>query len=253
MPSKVRSAKKHSARSASRSRTKKASALTLSIDIGGSHIKGSVLDARGRMLHDRVRVKTPDDLTPRKLVDIIVDIAKQLGRFDRVSVGFPGVVRHGVLRTAFNLGTDRFRGFDLATALRRGLRKPVRVENDADVQGFGAIRGKGVEMVITLGTGFGSAIFVDGELGPHLELAHHCFRKGDTYEDVLGEEALDRDGDEKWNEEVARAIETLRDLTNFDHLYIGGGNARRLTIQLPPDASVVSNDAGITGGVRLWK
>jgi polyphosphate glucokinase len=232
---------------------KTSSAITLSVDIGGSHIKASVLDARGRMLHDRVRVPTPDDLTPRKLVQIIVGLAKQLGRFDRVSVGFPGVVRHGVLRTAFNLGTERFRGFNLEAALRKGLRKPVRVENDADVQGFGAIRGKGVEMVITLGTGFGSAIFIDGSLGPHLELAHHCFHKGDTYEQVLGEQALKKMGDAKWNEEVARAIDTLRNLTNFDHLYIGGGNARRLTITLPADVSIVSNDAGIWGGVRLWK
>jgi polyphosphate glucokinase len=242
--------------SRSRARRKRASSsgpTTLSIDIGGSHIKGSVLDSRGRMLHERVRVDTPDDLTPSRLVQIIAGLAKQLGRFDRVSVGFPGVVRHGVLRTAANLGTERFRGFNLESALRKKLRKPVRVENDADVQGFGAIKGKGVEMVITLGTGFGSAMFVDGELGPHLELAHHCFRKGKTYEQLLGEDALDRQGDDDWNEEVERAIDSLRQLTSFDHLYIGGGNARRLTIKLPSDVTVVSNDAGIWGGVRLWK
>ena len=234
-------------------RNRALSPITLSIDVGGSHIKGSILDARGTMLHERVRVPTPDDLTPARLVQIISRIAKQFGRFDRVSVGFPGVVRHGVLRTAFNLGTERFRGFNLEAALRRRLERPVRVENDADVQGFGAISGKGVEMVITLGTGFGSAIFIDGALGPHLELAHHCFHKGKTYEGVLGEEALDRMGDKRWNAEVERAIDTLRNLTNFDHLYIGGGNARRLTIALPSDVSIVSNDAGIWGGVRLWR
>src|SRR5436190_3622646 len=185
------------ARAGRRKRT--SSPVTLSIDIGGSHIKGSILDARGEMLHERVRVPTPDDLTPARLVQIIASIAKQLGRFDRVSVGFPGVVRHGALRTAFNLGTERFRGFNLEAALQRRLGRPVRVENDADVQGFGAISGKGVEMVITLGTGFGSAIFVDGTLGPHLELAHHCFHKGKTYEEALGEEALDRVGDKRWN------------------------------------------------------
>ena len=227
--------------------------ITFSVDVGGSHIKGSILDSRARMLHERVRVETPDELTPARLVSIIGHIAKQLGRFDRVSVGFPGVVRHGVIRTAPNLGTERFRGFNLQSALRKKLRRPVRVENDADVQGFGAIKGKGVEMVVTLGTGFGSAIFVDGRLGPHLELAHHSFRKGKTYEELLGEEALDRQGEKAWREEVDRAIESLRELTNFDHLYIGGGNARRLTTKLPPDVSVVSNDAGIWGGVRLWK
>jgi polyphosphate glucokinase len=234
-------------------RKRSPSPITLSVDVGGSHVKASLLDVRGRMLKERVRVDTPDDLTPKRLVQLIAGLAKQLGRFHRVSVGFPGVVRHGVLLTAANLGTERFRGFDLAKALRAKLKRPVRVENDADVQGFGAIEGKGVEMVITLGTGFGSAIFVDGELGPHLELAHHCYRKGDTYEELLGEKALDAQGDKKWNEEVERAIESLRQLTSFDHLYIGGGNARRLTIRLPSDVSVVSNDAGIWGGVRLWK
>jgi polyphosphate glucokinase len=226
---------------------------TLSIDVGGSHIKGSVLGPQGRMLHERVRVDTPDHLTPRRLVQIIARIASKLPPFDRVSVGFPGVVRAGVIRTAPNLGTDRFRGFDLAAALRDRLGKPVRVENDADVQGLGAIEGKGLEVVVTLGTGFGTALFEDGHLGPHIELAHHPFEKGKTYEELLGQEALERMGERRWNRRVKEAIATLRALTDFDHLYIGGGNARRLTIDLPDDVSVVSNDAGIWGGIRLWQ
>lgn len=225
---------------------------TLSIDVGGSHVKASVLDDRGHMLHDRVRVDTPKRLTPQKLVMLIADLVTSLPRFDRVSVGFPGVVRDGVVRTAPNLGTEQFRGFNLARALERKLGRPVRVENDADVQGLAAVKGRGVEMVITLGTGFGSSIFVDGRLGPHLELAHHAFRKDRTYEDELGEAARERDGNEAWQRHVFEAIESLRNLTNFDHLYIGGGNARLLDAELPRDVSVVSNTAGILGGVRLW-
>ena len=225
---------------------------TLAIDVGGSHVKASVLDDRGRMLHDRVRVDTPKNPTPQALVSLIGGLVSSLPRFDRVSVGFPGVIRHGVVRTAPNLGTERFHGFNLARALQRRLGKPVRVENDADVQGLAAVKGKGVEMVITLGTGFGSSIFVDGRLGPHLELAHHAFRKDKTYEDELGEAARIRDGNESWQRHVFEAIDSLRNLTNFDHLYIGGGNARLLDAKLPRDVSIVSNTAGIIGGVRLW-
>jgi polyphosphate glucokinase len=114
------------------------------------------------------------------------------------------------------------------------------------------VKGKGVEMVITLGTGFGSSLFVNGRLGPHLELAHHMFRKDKTYEEELGEAARERDGDEIWQRHVLEAIDSLRNLTNFDHLYIGGGNARLVALKLPRDVSIVSNTAGIIGGVRLW-
>ena len=215
-------------------------------------MKASVLDKNGRMLHDRLRVDTPKKVTPRQLVGLIAGLIPTLPRFDRVSVGFPGVVRNGVVLTAPNLGTDRFHRFNLARALERRLGKPVRVENDADVQGLAVVRGKGVEMVITLGTGFGSSIFIDGRLGPHLELAHHVFRKDKTYEDELGEAARERDGDQTWQRHVREAIESLRNLTNFDHLYVGGGNSRLLNGALPRDVSVVSNTAGILGGVRLW-
>lgn len=226
--------------------------LTLSLDIGGTHIKASVLDDSGRMIRDELKTDTPRDCTPAKLVDAIRGLAQRLGSFDRVSVGFPGVVRNGVIRTAHNLGTPRFAGFDLAGALFNALGAPARVANDADVQGLGCIRGRGVEMVITLGTGFGSSLFEDGRLAPHLEFAHHNFRHDHTYEDELGDAALKRVGVEDWNRALVVAIESLRALTTFDHLYIGGGNARCVSLQLPPDVSIVSNVAGITGGVRLW-
>ena len=225
---------------------------TLSVDVGGSHVKASVLSARGEMLHDRVRADTPDDPTPRQLIEIIEGLAAQLPKYQRVSVGFPGVVRGGVIKTAANLGNERFAGFNLAHALEKQLGVPVRVCNDADVQGYGAIRGRGMEMVITLGTGFGTSIFQHGRLGPHLELAHHPFHEDRTYEDELGQPALKEVGKVKWNQSLARAIDTLRALTWFDHLYIGGGNARHVRLELPSDITIVDNSAGILGGVRLW-
>lgn len=253
MPRTKKPTKKRSPSRAGRAKRRTtAGPRTLAIDVGGSHVKASVLDQRGRMIHDRVRVETPKRLTPPELVALIAGLVDSLPAFDRVSVGFPGVVRDGVIRTAPNLGTERFQGFNLGRALERKLRKPVRVENDADVQGLAVVKGKGVELVITLGTGFGSSIFVNGHLGPHLELAHHNFRKDRTYEDELGEAARERDGTASWQRHVFEAIDSLRNLTNFDHLYIGGGNARLIDEKLPRDVSIVSNTAGILGGVRLW-
>ena len=228
-------------------------AKTLAIDIGGTGLKASVLDPKGKMLHDRVRVETPENCTPELLVKNLVTLAKQLPAFDRVSVGFPGVVRKGVVITAPHLGTERFKAFDLEHELEKALGKPVRVLNDADCQGYAAIHGKGVEMVITLGTGFGTAIFVDGRLGPHLELSQHPFRKGETYDEQLGNAALEQVGKRRWNKRVRRAIRTLRTLTNFDRLYIGGGNAKKIRFTLDPDCELVDNAAGILGGIKLWR
>ncbi len=225
---------------------------TLAVDIGGSGVKASVLDASGAMLHERVRIETPDSPTPEQLVDIVTECAAALPVFDRISVGFPGVVIDGVVRTAPNLGTEAFRGFDLGAAIRARFGKPVLLMNDADMQGYAAVKGRGVEMVITLGTGFGTSVFLDGHLGPHMEFAHHPFRKGDTYEEQLGDPARRLAGKKEWSRRVLKAIDTLRHLTNFDHIYIGGGNASKLDIELPPDASIIDNTAGILGGIKAW-
>ena len=226
---------------------------TLAIDIGGSRIKATVLDADGEMSAERVRVETPDPCPPEALLASVKKLVHQLPEFGRVSVGFPGVVRKGKVMAAHNLGTELWRGFNLAISLEHQLKKPVRVINDADMQGLGAIKGEGVEVVITLGTGFGSSLFEDGEIAPHLELAHHPFRNGETYEEQLGQRALDEVGKKRWNRRVLRAIKTLRTLTNFDHLYLGGGNAESVSFDLAPDISIVPNTLGMTGGIWLWR
>jgi polyphosphate glucokinase len=226
---------------------------TLSIDVGGTGLKASVIDDKGRLLTDRVRVDTPVGSPPREIVKALARLVAPLGSFDRVSVGFPGVVRNGRVLTAPNLDNKGWKDFDLAGALGRALGKPVRAANDADVQGLAVIAGKGVEMVITLGTGFGTGLYLDGRLAPHLELSHHVFRKGETYDDHLGNAARKRVGNGKWNRRVRKAIRSLRALTSFDHLYIGGGNAKKIDFELDPDVTVVSNEAGIKGGIALWQ
>ncbi|MDJ0593377.1 MAG: ROK family protein [Pleurocapsa sp. MO_226.B13] len=223
---------------------------TLAVDIGGSGIKVMVLDTEGNPLSDRTRLKTPQPAKPEEVIDTILTLAKSQ-EFDRVSVGFPGVVQNGLIKTAVNLDDD-WLNYDLATSLTQLLSKPVKVANDADIQGFGAIAGKGVELVITLGTGFGSALFVDGKLVPNLEMGHHPFRKGETYEEQLGRSAMDKEGKKKWNTRLEKAIATLDRLFNYDVLYIGGGETKNIKFDLPDNAKIIPNISGLLGGIRLW-
>lgn len=225
---------------------------TLSVDIGGSGVKVMVLDPNGNPLTERARTETPSPAKPEAVINAIVALASTRGEFHQVSVGFPGVVRLGVTQTAVNLDPE-WVGFDLATALSKRLDKPVRVINDADMQGYGAICGKGVELVITLGTGFGSALFVDGKLVPNLEMGHHQFRKEETYEQQLGRAALEKVGEKKWNRRLEKAIASLQHLFNYDYLYIGGGEAKNVNIELPPNVKIIPNVTGLLGGIALWQ
>jgi polyphosphate glucokinase len=127
------------------------------------------------------------------------------------------------------------------------------VVNDADLQGAAVVAGRGLELVVTLGTGVGTAIFLDGHLVPHLELAHHPLHRDRTYNEELGEAARKRIGNAKWNKRVGAALQTLERLTFYDRLYVGGGNARHLKVDLGPKAKLVDNSAGILGGIKLWE
>ncbi len=225
---------------------------TLAIDIGGTGLKALILDDKGTAVTDRVRVETPRPATPEALVPAIVDLVAPLGAYDRISVGFPGVVVEGVTRTAPNLH-DEWQDFDLAGTLSDRLGKPTRVLNDAGVQGYAVIHGKGVEMLLTLGTGMGCALYHDGRYVPNIELAHHPFHRGKTYEEFVGVKALKRVGKKKWNKRIARVIDMVLPIFNPDRLYLGGGNAKHLKFELPPNVEVVPNLAGLIGGIALWR
>ena len=226
--------------------------ITLAIDVGGSNLKAGLLDRDGGMVGKRVKVPTMHPSPPDLVVPALVKLAGQLGPFDRISVGFPGLIKGGLVQTAPNLGTKDWAGFDLAGALQTQLGKPVRMLNDAKVQGLGVISGQGLECVITLGTGFGFALYQDGRLAPQLEMSQHVIRKDMTYDEYLGVEALHKVGQKQWERRVERALAQLRAVVNFDMLYIGGGDAQKLELKLPKDVKVVPSTAGITGGVRLW-
>jgi polyphosphate glucokinase len=236
-----------------RTRVHARNALTLSIDIGGTHIKAAVLDIKGREVGGRVEADTPHPSPPPAVLDCIATLVSTLTPYDRISAGFPGVVVGGNVVTAPNLGTEDWKGFALAAALTKRFAKPARVINDAEVQGLGVISGRGLECVLTLGTGFGSALYRDGALMPHLELGQHPVWKDKTYDQYLGLGALKKKGPTEWNKRVRRAITIVHTLLNYDHLYIGGGNAAHIDFELPPNVTIVSNEAGITGGIALWQ
>ena len=224
----------------------------LSIDIGGSRIKGTILDIEGNMLMDYQRISTPKFAGPENVMQGIVELTRNFNRYTKVSIGFPGYVRAGTVYTAPNLGTNKWRKFKLSDQLSNILKKPVRVVNDADMQGLGVAIGKGLEMVITLGTGFGTALLMDGTLLPHLEIGQHPFTRKKTYDQFIGNNAMEEIGPEKWNKRLQKVITTLKTVFNYDHLFISGGNSKKITSHLDKNITLVSNMDGIKGGAKLW-
>jgi polyphosphate glucokinase len=226
---------------------------TLSVDIGGTGIKMILLDATGSPLTERLRYLTPNPAVPRAVLEVLAKMLVEKPRFDRLSVGFPGVVINGVVQTAPNLEKDAWPSFDLQTELSRLAKVPVRVINDADLQGYGVITGKGVEMVLTLGTGLGAALYVNGSLVPNLELGHHPFKKGKTYEERVSDAEFKRLGKKEWSSRVLEMLEQLQPIFNYEILHLGGGNAEHVKLELPANVRLFSNTDGMTGGIRLWE
>jgi polyphosphate glucokinase len=238
---------------------------TLAIDVGGTGLKASVLDQSGAMEVDRVRVATSYPCPPTKLVETLRRLVEPLPAYDRVSVGFPGMVRDGRVLSAPHFITasgpgsetvpdlvEAWSAFDLAAALEAALGRPTKVVNDADLQGAAVVKGKGLELVVTLGTGVGTGLFFHGRLTPHMELAHHPLHKNESYNEYIGNAARKRIGDKKWNKRVVLAVETLDALFFYDEVYIGGGNSKCITRDLGPKVTIVDNSAGILGGIKLW-
>lgn len=242
---------------------------TLAVDCGGGGIKASVLDAAGTLHAPAVRVPTPYPLPPQRLVETIAQIAAGLPRADRLTVGMPGMIRHGVVvatphyvtrhgpRTAVDPDlVAAWAGCDVRAALEAGLGLPTIVLNDAEVHGAGVVSGAGLELVLTLGTGLGSALFDGGAIAPHLELSHAPVRRGLTYDEYIGQPERRRLGNALWSRRVQRVVEGFRPVFHWDRLYLGGGNARHVTPtvleRLGDDVVVVPNQAGIVGGVRAW-
>jgi polyphosphate glucokinase len=229
----------------------------LGIDIGGSKSKGALLDPEGKWLSERHRLPTPKRATPKELLSVLEQLAHEIrdavGNYDAIGLGFPGIVRDGVTWNAPNLGKG-WQEFPLAETIAQRLGAPCRAANDADVQGMASISGVGTELVLTLGTGVGSALFRSGALIPNTELGHLPFKAGESIEERLGQAALDKRGRKDWLAELREVIEILRECTGFDSLVLGGGNAKLLEKagELPAAVRLGENRSGITGTARLW-
>lgn len=245
------------------------SLLTLCIDCGGGGIKGSVVDGFGNLVAPAARIQTPYPLPPDLLVSIVRQHADNLPAAQRVTVGMPGMIRHGrVIATPHYVTkegprskvipelVDQWKNFDMKGAVEKDLGLPAIVLNDAEVAGAGVVTGKGLEMIITLGTGLGNAVFDNGELAPHVEVSQGFVRWGLTYDSYIGEHERLRLGDAHWSRRVRRVVDGLRPMYMWDRLYLGGGNSKRITQahlqKLGEDTVIVPNDAGIFGGVRVW-
>ncbi len=224
----------------------------LSIDIGGTNIKACILSPKGKLLTDFTKIPTPKKSTPKAVLSCIKELTKNLTDFEKISIGFPGYVKAGKVQTAPNLAENKWVNVDLAQQVAALFNKPVRLINDADQQGLGIVSGKGLEIVFTLGTGFGTAILFDGELLPHLELSHLPINKHDDYDDFIGDRGYHKVGKKKWNERLQYIIEIYKTVFNYDKLFIGGGNSNEINFDLEKNIKLVSNKDGIKGGAKLW-
>jgi polyphosphate glucokinase len=243
--------------------------LTLSVDCGGLYLKSCVLDDSGTMHSKPNRIETPYPLSPTRFIETIAQIASELPKAYRATVGMPGMIRNGVVvatphyinvrgpRTKVDPELEeQWRDFDIQKAISENLQIPTLVLNDAEVHGAGIITGSGYEVVITLGTGLGFAIFYGGKLTPHFEFSHATVRRGTTYDTWIGEQERKRLGNVFWSRRIRQLVEELRPVFKWDRLYIGGGNARLIRpndlMKMGDDVVIVPNTAGVAGGVRAW-
>ncbi len=249
--------------------TSPAAPLTVCIDVGATSLKAGIVDAKGELVGERVKLRTTWPMTPQRLVEEVARLVVRLPRADRLALGFPGPVADGVIVSGANLervrgpGSERtqalhdaWRGFELQRRLASTFEIDARIANDADVAALACSRGKGLELTVTLGSGVGTGLTLDGALRPHLECSQLRWSRRETLDDVLGEHARKRDGDAKWHSRVVGAFHLLSELISFDHLHLSGGNSGRVHLaelgELAASTTPAGTRAGMLGGVYLY-
>lgn len=238
---------------------------TLTFDVGGTGLKATVLDGTGVPLVERLRVRTPYPCPPERLIATLLEVSEQLPAFDRLSVGLPGMIRNGCVLATPHFVTEAgpftpvrpdllaaWSNYDAATELHKAFACPVRVVNDAELAGYGVVTGTGFEVLFALGTGLGAALFDNGRILPKLELSQAPFRRGETYDQQLGDHARRAVGNLTWTRRVERALARWHAVLWWDRLYVGGGNAKYLVGDLGFEHTRVGNEAGLLGGHKLW-
>ena len=236
------------------------------IDIGGSGVKGAPVDLdRGAFAADRVRIETPRPATPEAVADVVAQVLEQAGAPEgRIGVTVPAVVTHGTARTAANID-EAWIGTDVPALLRERTGRDAVVVNDADAAGlaevrYGAAQGvDGVVLLLTLGTGIGSALLVDGRLVPNTELGH-LELDGDVAEHRASDAARERE-DLSWKDFATRVERYVRHVDRLlwpDLVLFGGGVSKKADKWLPlldvrPEVrpAALRNDAGIIGAALL--
>lgn len=241
---------------------------TICVDVGATSLKAGLVDPRGELLGERAKVKTTFPMTPQRLVEEVARLVVRLPKGDRLALGFPGTVVDGVVTDAGNFerasgpGSRRtaalstaWRGFELQRRLAATFELDVRVANDADVAALACKVGKGLELTVTLGTGVGTGLTLDGRLQPHLEGGQLRWSRHETLDDVLGERARKRD-EARWHARVLSALQLLEVVVGFDLLHLAGGNGPRVRRaelgELGDRTTVTTSRPGILGGVHLF-
>jgi polyphosphate glucokinase len=237
---------------------------TLALDVGGSGIKAMVLDELGIPIAERSRVETPYPCPPELFLETVKGLVAEQPSFDRASVGFPAMVRDGrTLRVVAFARAEKggpqapelfalWDGFALQQAMQSLLNVPTLLINDADMQGCAVVEGSGMEFVITLGTGIGTAVFHNGHMLPHMELSHGEFA-GTSIDIAIGDAQRKELGNKAWRSLVTKALVDLDSKLFPDRIFVGGGNAKHLREDdLITGCEIVPNTAGLIGGVRAW-
>lgn len=239
----------------------------LGIDVGGSGIKGAVVDVKtGKFSQSRIRIATPQPSTPKKVAGVISEIVDHFDWKKAIGCGFPAPIHNGVAMFAANIHDD-WVGTNAEKLFSKKTGCPVTVLNDADAAGlaemkFGAGRGRdGVVLIITIGTGLGTAIFVNGQLLPNAELGH---LEIDCYDAELRASDAARKREKlswkKWAKRFNRYLLTLEKLLWPDLIILGGGVSKKadrflpyLTVQAELVTAQLQNEAGIVGAALAAK
>lgn len=238
----------------------------LGIDIGGSGIKGAPVNvAKGVLLEERFRIPTPQPSSPAAVVEAVQEIVAQFNYSGPIGCGFPAPILNGVAKTAANID-NRWIDVNVEQAIKEATGFPTYVVNDADAAGvgefnFGAGKGrKGVVMVLTIGTGIGSALFIDGQLVPNTEFGHMLFRDGVELEKYASDAVRKAEGLDylTWGKRLNEVLNYLSQLFYPELIIIGGGTSKRMdnfmeVIDVPTEIlpARTLNQAGIIGAAWI--
>lgn len=240
----------------------------LGIDIGASGIKGAVVDLqKGELMNERIRIETPDPPTPKAMAAAFTELVRQHDWKGLIGCGFPAVVKHGVASTASNI-SDAWVGKNVESFLSDACGLPVKVLNDADAAGiaemrFGLGNGQnGVVVLITVGTGLGSAVFINGQLLPNTELGQLEYdgKPVERYAANSIRKKYDLSWPE-WGKRINEYLDYVDLILSPDLILLGGGVSKKfdryqefITVDVEVKPAKLLNSAGTIGAAMYaWE